>query len=188
MNEINETWKPVDGYEGIYEVSDQGRIRNSKRDGRIMTQSKVTHGYRAVHLSKDGKTRSILVHRLVAKAFIPNPSDKAQVNHKYGIKSNNRVLNLEWSTPRENLEHARNTGLIPNPPGPRAATTMIKLRVSKGWSQKKLAEMSGVGWQTIQSLERNERLIRDRCVSTIHKIAKALGVTIETLAGYDERG
>lgn len=188
MSEIKETWRPIEGYEDTYEVSDQGRVRNIKRSGRIMTQSKVTHGYLAVHLSKDGKTRSVLVHRLVAKAFIPNPSDKAQVNHKDGIKSNNHVYNLEWSTPHENLEHARNTGLIPAPPGLRGATSMIKLRESKGWSQKKLAEMAGVGWQTIQSLERNGRLIREWRVSTIYKIAKALGVTIEMLAGYDERG
>lgn len=185
MDEIKETWKAIEGYEGAYEVSDLGRVRNIKRGGRIMSQSNV-HGYRAVNLSKDGKTRSISVHRLVAKAFIPNPDNKPQVNHIDGIKSNNVVNNLEWATPQENHIHACNTGLIPNIGGVERSTFLIESRKAKGWTQKDLAKAAGLTPMDIHSLESNVRRVRERGVCTIYKLAKALGVSIEQLAGYEK--
>lgn len=186
MNEIKETWKPIEGYEDTYEVSNQGRVRNSKRGGRIMTQSKVTNGYLAVSLSRDGKTRSILVHRLVANAFVPNPDNKPQVNHIDGIKSNNTVSNLEWMTAWENHIHACNAGLVPNLGGATPATFLIESRKAKGWTQKDLADVSGVSQNTIQSLEENLYRVQTWGVRTIYKLAKALGVSIEELAGYEK--
>lgn len=184
-----ENWKPIEGYVGLYEVSDQGRVRSIKRDGRLLTACKVAHGYLAYNLYKEGKQRSILAHRLVAKAFIPNPDNKPQVNHIDGVKSHNSVDNLEWATAAENIWHAEKMGLKPScPTAPTPAIIMIRIRESKGWTQKELADKAGVGLYTIQSLEQNKRFIRERCVSTIHKIARVLGVSIETLAGYDQRG
>lgn len=181
-----ENWKPIEGYEGIYEVSDQGRVRNVKHGGRLLTACKVTHGYLAFSLNRDGKKRSILAHRLVASAFIPNPDKKPQVNHIDGIKEHNCANNLEWVTPAENHTHACKIGLIPKPPAPTIATAMIRSRESKGWSQKELAERAGLHLHTIRSFERDTRFIRERCVSTVYKVARALGVSIDALAGYDE--
>lgn len=108
---MSEMWQPVNGYEGIYEVSDQGRVRNVKRD-RLRKPSNI-RGYQAVPLCKGGKNRMKLLHRLVAEAFIPNHENKPQVNHINGNKADNRAENLEWVTPQENLRHAWETGLIP---------------------------------------------------------------------------
>lgn len=122
-----EDWKPVEGYEGLYEVHPSGFVRTVGavvRDsiGRAYTkQSKVlkTHrfsrgDYRYVRLKHPGETyKPTLLHRIVAKAFIPNPDDKPAVNHKDGDKGNNDVSNLEWVTYKENYDHAVKTGLMP---------------------------------------------------------------------------
>lgn len=184
---MSEIWKPVAGYEDIYEVSADGQVRNVKRAGRKMAGVTVTHGYKAVTLYKEGQRKMMLLHRVVAEAFIPNPENKPQVNHINGNKADNRVENLEWATAQENLDHAKKTGLTPkqtreNEP----AELMIRLRESKGWTQKELADRAGVGLFTVQSAEEQARFLRDRCVNTVHKIAKALGVSIEVLAGYDD--
>lgn len=183
---MSENWKPIEGYEGLYEVSDQGRVRNIKRGGRIMALSTVTHGYIVANLSKDGKTRSVLVHRIVAKAFIPNPENKEQVNHIDGIKSNNSADNLEWVTPHENILHAINTGLMPNTHMEIGNDFLKKCRENKGWSQKELADALNIKVSTVASLERSILYTRSRSVSTIYRLAKALGVSIEEIAGYEQ--
>ena len=95
-----EIWKPIDGYEGKYEVSNFGRVRSYAQDrsrGKIKTGNRTFKGYLSFTLyDDDGRRRHIPVHRLVAKAFIPNPHDLPQVNHKDEDKTNNRVDNLEW--------------------------------------------------------------------------------------------
>lgn len=184
---MSEMWKPIEGYEGIYEVSASGRVRNVKKAGRMMTGSTVTHGYKAVTLHKNGCGKMMLVHRIVAEHFIPNPENKPQVNHINGNKADNRVENLEWATAQENLTHAMRTGLIHSQMAkPQPAELMIRLREGKGWSQQELADKAGVGIYTVQSCENHSRFLRERCVNTVHKIAKALGVSIEALAGYDD--
>lgn len=103
-----ETWKDVEGYEGLYQVSDEGRVKSlKKRFGRqegerIMKPSMEWCGYMRLGLTKDGKARIFAVHRLVAKAFIPNPENKPVINHIDGNRANNRVENLEWATYKEN--------------------------------------------------------------------------------------
>lgn len=99
-----EEWRDVQGYEGLYQVSDQGRVRNVRR-GRILKPHIVGAGYAQTTLSDRGSRRYLLIHRLVAQAFIPNPESKPQINHKNGIKTDNRVENLEWCTLSENLLH-----------------------------------------------------------------------------------
>ena len=95
-----EYWKPVVGYEGLYEVSNWGRVKslnyNHTGKGKILKQHQCMDGYKSVMLYKDGKRKIILVHRLVAQAFIPNPNDYKEVNHKDEDKTNNSVDNLEW--------------------------------------------------------------------------------------------
>ena len=99
-----EIWKPVTGYEGLYEVSDKGRVRNS-RTGRILKPGKQTDGYLMVVPSRDGKGKPQRVHRLVAMAFIPNPYNLPCVNHINENKTDNCVDNLEWCTVEYNNKY-----------------------------------------------------------------------------------
>lgn len=116
---MEEIWKDVVGFEGRYKVSNNGKILsiNSKRSKNPILLKPVytKDGYQRVSLSLGDRhhKRSIAVHILVAKAFIPNPKNKPQVNHKDGNKKNNHVDNLEWSTGKENIQHAINHGLRP---------------------------------------------------------------------------
>ncbi len=110
-----EQWRPVVGYEGCYEVSDAGRIRNQRRKGSILKPVKHENGYTFVMLSKNGAKKINSIHRIVAEAFIPNPENKPQVNHKNGIRNDNRLENLEWVTCSENAIHSfRVLGRKPN--------------------------------------------------------------------------
>ena len=101
-----EIWKPIKGYEGYYEVSNTGHVRNAKTK-QILSPSDNGQRLR-VTLCKEGVQKSHAVHRLVAEAFIVNesPGDKVQVNHIDNNRFNNRVDNLEWVTPSENVAHA----------------------------------------------------------------------------------
>lgn len=97
----NEIWKDVVGYEGIYEVSNYGRVKNIRTDHVLKPLLKKT-GYVAVVLYKNTIRKDWLIHRLVAIAFISNPKKKEQVNHIDEVKTNNCVDNLEWVSPKEN--------------------------------------------------------------------------------------
>lgn len=97
--EQNETWKPVKGFEGLYEVSNLGNVRSLlKGKCQQMVLNKDNHGYKRVALFKDGIPSYKAAHRLVAEAFIPNPDGLPCVNHKDENPSNNIVDNLEWCT------------------------------------------------------------------------------------------
>lgn len=103
-------WQDVAGYEGLYKVSNDGRIigTKSKKQLRYTLQG----GYPRVKLYRNAKGKSISVHRIVATTFIPNTENKPQINHKNGIKTDNSVGNLEWATSSENVKHACSMGLL----------------------------------------------------------------------------
>lgn len=111
----------VVGYEGIYEVSSVGTVHSCQRttiDGKHLERRKLNggcypNGYEYMGLRKDSKNRMVMVHRIVAEAFIPNPNNLPCVNHKDGNKHNNNVANLEWCTFSQNRKHAYDTGLSP---------------------------------------------------------------------------
>ena len=99
-----ESWKDIPGYEGYYQVSSQGNVRNS-RNQRILKPRPNFGGYMQFTLSVNNRCHYELAHRLVAQAFIPNLENKTQINHKNGNKIDNRIENLEWCTPSENQHH-----------------------------------------------------------------------------------
>lgn len=102
MENTSEIWKPIKDYEGLYEVSNMGRVRSLSRKGtfeRILNPCvRNTGGYLAVNLYKNGKKTMYFIHRLVALAFLPNPNNYPVINHKDCNPSNNCVDNLEWCT------------------------------------------------------------------------------------------
>ena len=109
-----EEWRDVVGYEGLYQVSNYGRVKSFHNNGvRTLNPSFADYpGYYVVNLTKNGKQQTQYVHILVAQAFIPNPENKSYVNHIDGDKLNNCLENLEWTTPTENSRHAWRNGLI----------------------------------------------------------------------------
>ena len=109
-----EIWRDVDKRVGLYQVSNFGRIKSfCHKVPKILKQKMDTSGYYRINSHNENKeSKSPLVHRLVAEAFIPNPKNLPVVNHKDGNKQNNCVENLEWVTYEENMYHAWKTGLI----------------------------------------------------------------------------
>jgi NUMOD4 motif. len=99
-----ETWTPIKGYEGLYCVSDLGRIWSVNIG--VMSFSKNSNWYKRFNLCKDGNKKTASVHIIVADNFIPNPENKPHVNHKNGIKTDCRAVNLEWATISENSTHS----------------------------------------------------------------------------------
>lgn len=121
-----ESWKPIAGYEGLYEVSDFGNVRSVDRyintdirhvserliKGRQLKTNLKRNGYLTVDLSKGCKIKTTLIHRLVAETFIPNPNGLRFVNHKDSNRKNNRADNLEWVTSSENRLHGMKNGNV----------------------------------------------------------------------------
>ena len=103
-NNSNEIWRDVAGYENLYKVSTEGNIK-SIRSNKILSLDTSQNGYKRVSLYKNKTIKHYLVHRLVAQAFIPNPDNLPQVNHKDEDKSNNCVSNLEWITHKDNCNY-----------------------------------------------------------------------------------
>lgn len=124
-----EIWKDIKNYEGLYQVSNLGRIKSlsrtvyqynymAKKDIKITFKGKIRKprmskdGYYIINLNKDGKMTTYRVHRLVGEQFVENKENKPYINHKDGNKLNNNVDNLEWCTAKENSIHGWKIGLM----------------------------------------------------------------------------
>ncbi|AHL19660.1 NUMOD4 motif family protein [Enterococcus phage VD13] len=121
---IPEEWLPIKGYEGLYEVSNRGKIKSLARKvsyhngnsrnvpERLLTPVKNKKGYLNVFLYKSGKATQYRVHRIVAEAFLVNNENKPQINHINEIRDDNRISNLEWATSKENNNHGSRNSKI----------------------------------------------------------------------------
>lgn len=123
-------WRDVVGYEGLYQVSNLGQVRSLPRNGtrkepHVLQPNISRWGYYKLSLSKEDKLKYVVVHRLVAEAFLPNPDQKPCVNHIDCNKKNNNVSNLEWVTYKENRDHAKMNNLIPDQYGEHHHTTQF---------------------------------------------------------------
>lgn len=142
---MEEIWKDIEGYEGLYQVSSTGKVFSfprAKTKGGYKKITKDKDGYCIVTLSKEGKHKTTRVHRLVAQAFIKNSESKLEVNHIDGNKTNNNVFNLEWCNPKENNIHAWKNGL-------KKMTNQTKEKISQGSINK----------TKIIQLDRNKKIV-----------------------------
>lgn len=175
---MKETWKDIVGFEGLYQISNMGRVKVLEkklktRNGfairreKIMKPVKKDNNYLFVRLTnKEGLKKCLYVHRLVAIHFIPNPENKPDVNHKRSNKSDNRFFRLEWCTKSENLIHSFKQGT--HIPTRGTISTMAKLNETKvlqiketysqgGTSIRKLADQYGVHHSVIDGILKGKR-------------------------------
>jgi|SRR5690606_28296533 len=169
--EIWKNLKYINGYEDYcqYEISSYGRLRslditypNGKRKSGKMKKIRLNEkGYCLSSISLNNKSKTVRIHRLVALAFIPNPYDKLEVNHKDGNKENNHISNLEWSTRKENMNHASRNRLflygedVHNSKLKHADVLEIKSKFNKlgdDFNYKYFSEKYGVGLATIYDI------------------------------------
>lgn len=159
-NSAGEQWRPVVGYEGIYEVSSLGRVKRIVPTERMKKPTKNSRGYLLVVLFKDSVGKMIYVHALVARAFIGSrPTPGHEVNHKNAIKTVNHADNLEYLTKKENMQHSvmmgcheigtRNHAAKLNP----AKVRRIRKWLAKGRSMESIGKMFGVAGSTIREIK-----------------------------------
>lgn len=169
---MKEVWKPIEGYEGLYDISNLGRVKSlPKQSGSrlninstIMRLGSDKNGYSVISLSKNGKYKLCKVHRLVGQAFIPNPENKPCINHKNLIKNDNAFVNLEWVTIYENSFHSslhgKNWGI--GEKNNSAKLSDDDIRAIKhlsffGYKARHLYDMFGVSKNCIQYILNNEK-------------------------------
>ena len=153
---MEEIWVDIKGYEGFYQVSNLGRVRSLEREiikSNNIKQISKSHilnfekrkGYNYVHLSKNGIRKRMAVHRLVAEAFIPNTESKPFIDHINTIRDDNRVENLHWVTPKENMNNPLTKEKLNGNPGKRGrpkGSLDKKPRNKKSNGNKKSNEMA----------------------------------------------
>ena len=164
-----EIWKPVVGYEGLYEISTFGRVKSLRKNKILIRNNKLQ--YIQIELWDNWKYKRETVHRLVAQAFIENTESKPMVNHKNWIKTDNRLENLEWCTRLENSQHAwriwlikkhKNYNFIVNNP--------VRWKIWKyNWNSKLVLQFDLKWnfireWDSIMDIER-ELWIKNECIS-----------------------
>lgn len=167
ISQPDEIWKPMPDFEGIYEISNQGRVKSlnygDQKVTQLIKQGLSKKGYLRIRISKGDKKYTKNVHRLVARAFIENPENKEQINHKDGIKTNNFVGNLEWATNTENRTHAEENNLMPHVPqgGENAC--------SVGVNQYGLNLVHIKTWDCIQDAQRQIKVVSQNIIKVCRR-------------------
>ncbi len=161
-----EIWKDIDGFEGIYVVSNMGRVKRimhrKNPTNTIMNTTLNSNGYHHLMLTVNGKGYGRILSILVAKAFIPNPENKPQVNHLNG-KDDNRAESLEWNTALENIQHAWRTGLATARKGEasnKAKLTekeVLEIRAIKGMTKKDIGKLYNIGEAAVGKIIQRQR-------------------------------
>jgi hypothetical protein len=162
---MEEIWKTIENYEGLYQVSNLGRVKSLPRNttrGKILANRIDKKGYHYVSLSKNGKEKPYSIHRLVALSFIENPEGKITVNHKNGIKADNNLLNLEWATRSENQIHAYATGLCKKGEmhGSSKLTEVQAIEIKYGYKNipyKQIVQIYGITKSQISDIRRGKK-------------------------------
>lgn len=141
---INEIWKPINGFP--YSISNLGRVKKHFSTGRtkLKTASINGAGYYLVALYRNAERSNFNIHRLIAESFVPNPENKPCVNHKNGVKTDNRIDNLEWCSFSDNTQHGMRTGLMPYRCNARLTEDDVKYIRKRLKTRKELCEMFGV--------------------------------------------
>jgi NUMOD4 motif/HNH endonuclease len=155
---MSECWKPIEGWP--YEVSDLGRVRRtvsrgSGKAGQIIQPFKSKRGYLVFRLSHDCKRRFSMLSRLVLEAHIgPPPTPRHQANHKNGVRTDNRLKNLEWRTPSGNVRHARDELSLAQQKLTLGEASMIRFLAVEGRiSQTEIARLFGVGQSHVSRIK-----------------------------------
>ena len=165
---MKEIWKDIEGYKGIYQISNEGNVKSLNRIARsgkkvkekILKKAQDKDGYILFTLCKNGTQKTVKAHRLVATAFIPNINNKPCVNHLNGIKNDNTVTNLEWVTVSENTQHSYNNKLQGKGSKHGRSTLTVEdvknIRATVGKTQKELALQFNSYQSVIGRILRNE--------------------------------
>lgn len=173
---MNEIWKPIEGTDGRYEVSNTGKIRslNFRMTGetKVLSAQLDTKGYCRIRIKCKAFTGTLKVHREVAKAFIPNPDNKLQVNHINGIKTDNRVENLEWVSGQENVDHAMKNHLWAN-----------NLKASQKTNEKRKVAIKATNIKTGEEIHFSSMADAERALGTKH-INAVISGTRKQAKGY----
>lgn len=152
----DEEWRPVVGFETSHEVSNYGAVRSLTRivtrakqgdfskPGELLKQFLTPKGYCRLQLRAGKRCKNVMVHRLVAEAFIPNPDGKPEVNHKRGIKHDNRAEALEWATASENLQHSYDEGIRKG--RPKYVVTCVDLDITTTGCSKMVTQLKRRGF------------------------------------------
>jgi len=160
-----EIWKNIQGYEELYQVSNGGRVKSLKwNKSKILKPALSGRGYLMIGIYKEGKRKPVNIHKLVAEAFLTRCPNKNQINHKDGNKTNNLSANLEWCTCKENIIHARKTGLTHSVNGEKVGTSKLKTEQvkeirslnDKDLSQKLIAKKFNISQQMVHKIITNK--------------------------------
>jgi hypothetical protein len=175
---MKEEWKNIKGYEGYYQISNLGNLKALSREvrhpngGVRKTKERISQGstdgkgYKVATLSKEGNSERVLIHRLVALAFLKNKYNLPVINHKDGVKHNNKVNNLEWSTYQHNIQHSFNNKLQVVPKGENnklarftqeEANFIRAMKLKYNLSNEFLAKVTEVSATTIHFIINGER-------------------------------
>ncbi|MBZ9633045.1 NUMOD4 domain-containing protein [Clostridium sp. FP1] len=167
-----EVWKDIKGYEGLYQISNTGKVKSLNRldnvgshhQERILKPCLSNKGYLFVGIYRNCKRKPVYIHKLVAQYFTDNSYSKVQVNHLDGNKQNNLLNNLEWCSPSENIRHAHKNGLSNPVRGEQVGTSKltkeeaaeIKAMKNKGISQKSIGGLFNISQQEVCKIHNNK--------------------------------